>query len=168
MNQALPFCLLSKPNHTMHLCISLMCTFSICLIHMSQEGTSCTLIYLIFLMNYEFGTPTPCMSIKEEKETELTIQGKRVFLKILAQGKFFLNCFQYKWAIYSKYKGKTLELGCVLARKKYVQRRTILLKHQGISLFFLEELWQGIASLNIIFRYAKFKAFNYRYHYLTK
>ena len=68
---------------------------------------------------------------QRRKESELTIQEKKVFPKILAQGKFFLNCFQYKWAV-----GKTIESGCVLARKKYVQRRTILLKHQGISLFF--------------------------------
>ena len=50
--------LLSKPNHTMSLCISLLCTFSVCGIHMSQEGTSCTPIYQIFYMNYEFRTPT--------------------------------------------------------------------------------------------------------------
>jgi len=135
--------LLSKPNHTMSLCISLLCTFSVCGIHMSQEGTSCTPIYQIFYMNYEFRTPTPCMPKKKRIRAYNTGKNKkRVFLKILAQGKFFLNCFQYKWNEPSspntraKHFFRTIESVCVLARKNHVQKQTILLKHQGISLFF--------------------------------
>ena len=118
--------LLSKPNHTMSLCISLLCTFSVCGIHMSQEGTSCTPIYQIFYMNYEFRTPTPCMPKKKRIRAYNTVN--RVFLKISAQGKFFLNCFQYKWNEPSSPNTRTKHLNQSAETK-------ILLKHRGISLF---------------------------------
>lgn len=70
--------LLGKPNHTMYLCNSPMCTFSICAIHMSQQGASCTLIYLIFHRNYEFSTPNPCMPNKKRNRTYNTRGGRGV------------------------------------------------------------------------------------------
>ena len=122
-----------------------------------KPRTSCT-------FNYEF----PCMPKKKRIRAYITVN--RVFLKISAQGKFFLNCFQYKWNEPSSPNTMAKHLNQFLfwLRINMFRDKQSRWNIKAFHYFLLEELRQAIACQNIILRYAKFKACNYRYHYLNK
>jgi hypothetical protein len=76
MNQALHFCWANPIIQ--FICASLLCAhFQSVESIMSQQGTCCTLIYLIFHMNYEFETPTHCMLKKKKIRAYNTGKNKK-------------------------------------------------------------------------------------------